>query len=175
MITSQELYQKHGQEAYFFILKQVRDKNVANDIFQSSFLKIHKSVHQLNEDSKARGWIFQICRNEISNFFISETKHQTPADKQTVEDSSDSLSHICCFDRFIDELPPTYKEVIVQTYLKGKNQEEVAKNLKISLANVKARVRRSKAILRKRFQECCKFDVNSNGKLIGAPNCSICS
>ena len=62
---------------------------------------------------------------------------------------------ILCFVKFYVYLPEIYRDVITLTYLHGKKQEEVAEELKISIANVKARVRRSKAILKEQFQDCC--------------------
>ncbi|MEM6525293.1 MAG: sigma-70 family RNA polymerase sigma factor [Bacteroidota bacterium] len=173
-MDSQEIYQKYGQEVYFFILKRVKEKNIANDIFQSTFLKIHKSIHQLKDDQKSRAWAFQICRNEIADYFNKELTNDSPAVSYS-NDSYDAGGNICCFDRFIDNLPEINREVIVLTYLTGKKQEEVAEILQMSIANVKARIRRSKALLKKQFLECCKYEINAKGKLIGVPNCSVCS
>ena len=173
-MNSLEIYQKHGQEVYFFILKRVNDKNATNDIFQSTFLKIHKNIHQLKAEQKSRAWVFQICRNEIVNYFNKELAYNSTG-SSPLNDEYYAGGNICCFDRFIDNLPKINKEVIVLTYITGKKQEEVAEILQISIANVKARIRRSKALFKKQFLECCKYEINTKGKLIGAPNCSICS
>ena len=74
----------------------------------------------------------------------------------------------------INELPEIYKEVIELVYIDGKKQKDAAKHLGISLENVKARIRRAKDMLKKKFKECCKYESNKKGKLIGAPNCSKC-
>lgn len=172
-MNSEEIYREHGQEIYFFILKKVKDKDIANDIFQSSFLKIHKSAHQVKEKQKVRSWAFQISRNEIANYFNKEPIHEN-LENRIEEDIWHEFEGICCFDRFIDELPKMYREVIELTVITGKKQDDVAKHLDISLANVKGRIRRAKSLMRERFQECCKFETNHKGKLVGTPNCVIC-
>lgn len=171
-MNSQEIYKEHGQELYLFILKKVKNKHIANDVFQNTFLKIHKSIQQLKASSKARAWAFQITRNEIANYFNQET----PAEVMVAsDDNMEEVSiDICCFDRFIDELPERYKEVIQLIYISGKKREEVAEILNISLTNVKARISRSKAMLKERFLDCCKYEISANGKLVGAPNCLVC-
>ena len=175
-MNSNEIYQKYGQEMYFFILKNVKNKNITNDIFQSSFLKIHKNIHQLKDEQKSRAWVFQICRNEVANYFNKELTHSNSnTTTLPLHDIHEVYGDICCLDRFIDDLPQTHKEVIVLTYIEGKKQVEVAEILKISIANVKARIRRSKAMLKKRFLECCKYEINKKGKLIGAPDCRTCT
>lgn len=168
-----EVWDKYGQEVYFFILKKVNEKSASNDIFQNSFLKVHGSLHQLKDEEKLRAWVFQITRNEIANYFNKESSYKDVVTQASTNDTLPS-ENICCFDRFIDELPDSYKEVIELTYIAGKKQEEVAEELGISLANVKARIRRSKAMLKERFQECCKYEMDEQGKLTGAPNCSSC-
>ncbi len=173
-MKTQEVWQTYGQEMYFFILKKVKNKNIANDVFQNSFLKIHKNLHQLKAEQKLRAWVFQISRNEIANYFKKESTYENP-DAGIINSTLDTRQDFCCFDRFIDELPKHFREVIELTYIKGNKQEEVAEILQISLANVKARIRRSKTLLKKRFQECCKHEINKQGNLTGTPNCVSCT
>lgn len=175
MLSSQDIYEQYGQEMFFYILKKVKDKSISSDILQSSFLKIHKNIHQIKDETKARAWAFQIGRNEIANHFNTEMAHSNPLDSEIAHEVMAISEEICCFDRFIDDLPNDYREVIMLSYISGKKQEEVAEILGLSLANVKARIRRSKALLKKRFQECCKFEANMDGKLVGTPNCTVCS
>ncbi len=171
-MNSQEIWSKYGQEIYFFILKKVNDDQATNDIFQNTFFKIHKNLHQLNAPDKIRAWAFQICRNEITNFYKVESIHNdvsqaTPAD--------DSLPDVCCLDKFIDNLPDNYRETIELIYRKGKKQKEVAEILGMSLANVKAVIRRSKELLKKQFLECCQYKTDKKGNLVGLPDCPTCS
>ena len=173
-MNSNVIYQKYGQEVYFAILKKVKDKHAANDIFQSTFYKVHKNIHQLKDQQKSRAWVFQISRNEIANYFNEELTHED-VESLVASDGYDVYEDICCFDRFIDDLPKIYKEVIELTFMGGKRQEEVSEILGISTANVKARIRRSKALLKKRFIECCNYDMNTKGKLVGVPNCATCT
>ncbi|MBK5214756.1 MAG: sigma-70 family RNA polymerase sigma factor [Flavobacteriaceae bacterium] len=168
-----KLWKQFNEELYFFILKKVKNESATSDIFQNTFLKIHKNLNQLKEEEKVKAWVFQIARNEIANYFKQESVYIA-----SVNDESESLSekyqNICCFDKFINDLPDIYREPIELVYIKGKKQQQVAEILAISLPNVKARIRRAKDILKKNFNECCKFDFDKNGSLIGEPNCSKC-
>lgn len=172
-METQKIWDNFNDELYFFILKKVKDKDVTNDIFQNTFLKIHNNLSNLEKEEKARAWVFQIARNEIFNHFNKESVYvqKLGANKEI---SSEKYDHICCFDKFINDLPEIYKQVIELIYIKGHKQKDVAKELEISLENVKARIKRAKAILKKKFNECCKYELDKNGKLIGESNCSIC-
>lgn len=173
-METQKIWNCFNDEIYFFILKKVKNKNAANDIFQNSFLKIHRNLHQVKEEEKIKAWVFQIARNEITNYFNQETKFKDISDPK-LESNPLDYQHICCFDKFINNLPDTYKEVIEMVYIVGKKQTETAAELNISLANVKARIRRGKAILKKNFNECCKYEFDKQGNLVGEPNCASCT
>ena len=172
-MQTQDIWNDFNDELYFFILKQVKDKNVTNDVFQNTFLKIHKNLVKLKEEEKVRAWIFQIARNEIANYFKSEPVN-TDESSLEKEIPVEEYQFVCCFDKLIDELPEMYKEVIELVYVEGHKQKEVAKELGISLENTKARVRRAKEMLKNRFSECCKYEFDKQGKLIGESDCSIC-
>jgi len=172
-MTTNQLWNKYNGEAYFFILKKVKNKEGANDILQNSFFKIHQKLHQVRDDEKIKAWVFQIIRNEIANFFNRESKYVEDFSSLTAENPND-YERFCCFERFINELPQNYQEVIELVYIQGEKQQEAAVKLDISLANVKARIRRAKAILKQNFKDCCKFELNPDGELMGTANCAYC-
>ncbi len=172
-METQKIWDNFNDELYFFILKKVKDKDAANDIVQNTFVKIHTNISNLKNEEKAKAWTFQIARNEVFNHFNKESVYVEKLGTNP-EIPSEKFEHICCFDKFINDLPEIYNQVIELIYIKGKKQKEVAEILDISLENVKARIKRAKDILKKKFNECCKYDLDKNGKLIGESNCAVC-
>ena len=172
-METQEIWNNFRDELYFFILKKVKSQNVANDIFQNTFFKVHKNITQVKKEEKVKAWVFQIARHEIANYFNAESIYvdKLESTKETPEEETQS---VCCFDKFISDLPEIYKEVIEMVYIKGQKQKDVAETLNISLENTKARIRRGKDILKTKFRECCKYELDDKGKLTGESNCSIC-
>jgi RNA polymerase sigma-70 factor (ECF subfamily) len=81
---------------------------------------------------------------------------------------------VCCFNKFINELPDKYKQVIELVYFKGEKQKVAAAALEFSLENVKARIKRAKDMLRKSLADCCKYQFDKRGNLTGEPNCGVC-
>lgn len=172
MISTQDIWKNFGNEIYFFILKKVKNKNTANDIYQESFLKIHKNISTLKQRDKLKPWIYQIVRNEIANFFNKEKKYTDLTENK--ENITEDIINYCCFDKFLNALPDIYKNSIELIYIEGKKQYEVAKILGISLANVKIRVKRGKEILKQNLLECCHYQIDKKGNLVGEPNCNSC-
>ncbi|MEM6516737.1 MAG: sigma-70 family RNA polymerase sigma factor [Bacteroidota bacterium] len=169
-----EVWNNFNDELYFFILKKVKDKNVANDIFQNTFLKIHTNVSKLKDEKKVRSWIYQIARNETVNYLNNQLRYINEIKTDTANALTD-FSNICCFDKLIDELPKMYKDVIEMAFVKGIKQKDIAEKLGISLENVKVRVGRGKELLKTKFRECCNYQLDSNNKLTGDPDCAACS
>ena len=62
-----------------------------------------------------------------------------------------------CVNEFIDNLPHDYKTVIVLSELEGLANKEIAEILGISINNVKARLHRARAELKKALNEGCDF------------------
>lgn len=173
MKETQKIWDNYKDELYFFILKRVRDTGAAGDILQNTFLKIHKNLDRLKEQTSTRAWTYSIARNEIANFFSKESLY---VEKTGISDATpiDTYEEVCCFDNFIMELPHIYREAIELVYIQGKRQQEAADILKISLANLKARLRRAKELLKQKFSECCKYELDKNGDLVGESNCAKC-
>ncbi|WOD44229.1 sigma-70 family RNA polymerase sigma factor [Hwangdonia lutea] len=172
-METQKIWNNFSDELYFFILKKVKSKDATNDIFQNTFLKIHANLSQLKKEEKVKAWVFQIARNEINNHFNKESNY-VPKLGEDNDAHLQKYEHICCFDKFINDLPDIYKQVIELIYIQGKKQKDVAKAMDISLENVKVRVKRAKGILKKQFNQCCKYELDKNGKLIGESNCAMC-
>ncbi|MAP80694.1 MAG: RNA polymerase subunit sigma-70 [Aequorivita sp.] len=173
-MDTEKIWTQFNEQLYFFILKRVKNEVATGDIFQNTFLKIHKNIHRVREDQKIKAWVFQIARNEIANYFSNEAKYVNHLNNQEYS-TTESTEAFCCFDEFINDLPSIYKETVELVYIQGKKQEEAAQLLSISLANIKARIRRSKAMLKEKFSECCKYDFDKNGNLIGEADCAKCS
>ncbi len=147
---------------------------IAEDLLQNTFVQVHEHLHTLKDSAKVQPWVFQIARNELAKHYRKVST--VIADNESTDTEEEiSTDAFCCFERFIDELPMDYQKVVELVYLKGKTNEEASKELNLSLANVKARIRRAKSTLKQRFQECCNFSINESGKLQGSPNCVTCN
>ncbi|WP_025761898.1 sigma-70 family RNA polymerase sigma factor [Dyadobacter tibetensis] len=172
-MNTEEIWKQYHLRLYAFVLKMVKQQEVAEDILQATFIKIHQKIGQLKDQNKLQSWVFQIARNEVYDHFKSRTTILLPEELPISTEVEETP--LCCFDKFLDQLPEIYAAPMRLVYIDGRSQAEAAEELEISLANLKARIRRAKSTLKDQFAACCKFELNKNGKLIGEPNCSACS
>ncbi|MGY6560111.1 MAG: sigma-70 family RNA polymerase sigma factor [Nitritalea sp.] len=172
MYTTQEIWENYREGLYFFILKRIKNEQAASDIFQNTFIKIHQGLEQLQDPTKVRAWVYQIARNEVHRYREKEL-HYVAEEEQEVaaEQAPEGIQRVCCFDKFVGQLPEPYRLVIEGLYLRGEKQQQVAERLGISLANVKARALRAKGLLKQQFTSCCQYTVDPQGKLVGEPKC----
>lgn len=175
-MTTEQLLSQYQNELYHFILKKVKDRFVAEEVFQNSCLKIHQGISMLKDESKARAWTYRIVRNEIINVLQQNSHISSDSSEFVDEDINDAFDsvEVCCLDHFIKTLPEIYKSTLVKIYVEGKSQNEVAEETGLSLTNVKARLRRAKDLLKNNFVHCCKYEIDASGKLKGESKCTIC-
>jgi RNA polymerase sigma-70 factor (ECF subfamily) len=173
-LKTDDIWKEYYTEIFFFILKRVKNKDSTNEIIQNSFIKIHNNLKKIRHVSKIKPWVFQIARNEIINFYNQNNKDKKNSNLEFNLTDQSQYINLCCFDKFVNELPEKYKAAICLIYFDGKKISEAAKELEISLANAKARIRRGKDVLKENFTKCCKFSIDKNGKLMGESNCIVC-
>lgn len=177
-MIKENVFSDYRREVYYFILKKVKNEDIASDIFQNTFLKAYENQHQIKDQNKIRAWLFQITRNEIADYYNQESVYVSKFDDTNLslakEPAIFNSDQFCCYETFINDLPKIYKNVIELVYIEGKKQKEAAEILDITLSNVKARISRAKLILKKNFNECCQFELDEDGNLTGEPDCIKC-
>lgn len=61
----EELFALHHGEIYAYILRMVRDADVAADFAQDTFIKAYKAQNSLEDRAKARAWLYQIAHRVV--------------------------------------------------------------------------------------------------------------
>lgn len=177
--STQDIWNSLRDPLYHFILKRISDQDLAKDLLQEVFIKIHLNLEQLKDSDKLTSWAYQITRNQIAEHFRKNKQSvnldDPKVDRLATEENDFNESPYCCFENFVDELPPRYSEVVSLINIEGKKQQEAADELNLSLANVKSRVHRAKEILKQKFVVCCQYKLNDKGLLVGEQDCQRCS
>jgi RNA polymerase sigma factor (sigma-70 family) len=73
----EELIQKHKNQVFSYIIKLVRDQQLAEDIFQDTFIKVIKSLHEgcYKEKNKFASWATRIAHNLIMTTSAVQRNH----------------------------------------------------------------------------------------------------
>lgn len=167
-MSTTQIWNQFSDQIFAFILSRVNDNEVAKDILQEVFIKIHTKINTLNDEDSLASWLFTITRNTIFDYYrhkkTAQKKHLFIAENAHLFEDED-ITAFCdtCLHLFIEELPKKYKDAILATDLGELSQKEYAEQIGISYSGLKSRVQRGRTQLNEYFKECC-LTTNSKGE-----------
>jgi len=178
-----EIYNEYYQKVIRYLSKIVGE-NDAEDIAQEVFEKINRGLEKFQGKSKLSTWVYRIATNTAIDKMRSSSnkyplKPTAPEDLDHSEDRnvwSDSKATTTdqkliheemsdCVREFIDVLPPDYNVVLVLKEYEGLTNSEIGEILHISIGNVKTRLHRARARLKKDLNSGCDFYHNDQSEL----------
>ena len=172
----EQIWNDYGNLLRRFLFSKVGNSDDAEDLLQEILIKTHKSMHSLKDPKKFKSWLFQIARNTLIDYYRKPSKtiseQSIPELSEIVEESSDAQETMRselseCIKPFLESLPKKYADAVEAIDLKGISQKEMAKELRLSYSTAKSRVQRGRQKLAELFQECCTYEVDARGKIIG--------
>ena len=158
------LIKRHQSKIYGFIYSKVGDKDVSEDIFQDTFIKVIKTLksNSYNEEGKFLPWVMRIAHNLIVDYFRKNKK--MPMFRETEEFSifsimTDNNPNIEAqmitsqvendLQKLIDELPNDQKEVLVMRIYQDLSFKEISELTGVSINTALGRMRYALMNLRK--------------------------
>jgi len=169
MITTEKIWNDFQEQLLGFIKSRINDVNIADDILQDVFIKIHQMSDQLKDEKKLASWVYQITRNSIIDYY--RKKKLVLTNEITLKDNDNKEANlnpqfINCLFPFLKQLPDKYKEALEKTAYGELSQKEYALELGISYSAVKSRVQRARTMLKDLFTSCCSLEYDSYGNII---------
>lgn len=167
-MSTTQIWNQFSVRIFHFILSKTNDEEVAKDILQEVFIKIHTSIDSLKNENSLASWLFTVTRNTIYDYYRQKKTNQKKqtflADNAHLFEDED-LSQFCetCLHLFIEELPEKYKQAILATDLGNLSQKDYAEEIGVSYSALKSRVQRGRSQLNEYFKKCC-LTTNSKGE-----------
>lgn len=154
-----------------FVRGRVRDAATADDLTQETLLKVFRSRATLRDGQRLDAWLYRIARRTLIDHYRRQRKSEELPEALAAE-SADEIAPLreaiaIATKRFLEELPEAYREPVRLAELEGLPLAKIALRLDLSLTAVKSRVRRGRARLKKNLQNCCRFEFDRQGKVIG--------
>jgi len=114
-----------------FILKRTSDEGIADDILQEVFVKIHSRIDSLKDVRSLNGWVYQIARHTIIDYYrTKKVSAELPGTITSLENSKNSneVDAIPCIEAMVDRLPEKYRQAVILTTYQGLTQKEMGKS-----------------------------------------------
>ncbi|WP_300436121.1 sigma-70 family RNA polymerase sigma factor [Christiangramia sp.] len=158
------LINRHHHRIYSFIFSKVYDRDIAEDIFQDTFIKVIRTLKRgkYNEEGKFLPWVMRISHNLVIdhfrknkrmpkfdnsgdfNIFSVLSDGDLNAEKQLIKDQIESD-----VQELIKELPEDQLEVLTMRIYKDMSFKEISERTGVSINTALGRMRYALINLRK--------------------------
>lgn len=158
------LIKRHKQRLFSFIYSKVQDKDITEDIFQDTFIKVIRTLKKgnYNEEGKFLPWVMRIAHNLVIDYFRKSNRMPTfkntdefdifsvlgdgslNAEKQIIKEQIHND-----VKELINELPEEQKEVLVMRMYKDMSFKEISENTGVSINTALGRMRYALINMRK--------------------------
>lgn len=160
----QELILRHQRKIFTSIVVLVKDKELAEDIFQETFIKIINTLRSGNyqEEGKFIHWAIRIAHNLVIDYFrknnrmlmIRDTDEYSVINnlKLTDDNAEDRMvkDQLHCQIRLlVEELPFDQREVVIMRHFADMSFKEIAETTNVSINTSLGRMRYALINLRK--------------------------
>lgn len=169
--TTEEIWKLLSSRLRGFLRQRVSDEQLAEDLLQETFLRIHRRLPQLEDRQRLTSWVFQIARNLVADHYRSQARkagESLSAEPTSGSNGDENLNEMVSgwLPAMIARLPESYREAVELYELQGLSQQAIAERLQISLSGAKSRVQRGREKLRSLLFECCSFVRDGRGNVI---------
>ncbi len=164
----EQLVRRHKSRIFAYILMIVKDKELAEDLFQDTFIKVINTIRlgQYKEEGKFIQWVMRIAHNLIIDYFrkakripvIENRDEYDIFDKvrlpvESVEEMMITEQIHKDVKRLIEYLPKEQKEVLVMRHYGDMSFKDSAEVTNVSINTALGRMRYALINLRKLVQE----------------------
>lgn len=162
------LINRHKHKIYSFIYSKVLDRDLSEDIFQDTFIKVIKTLKRgsYNEEGKFLPWVLRISHNLIIDYFRKNSRmpkfnntddfnifsvlgdSALNAEKSIIRDQVED--HV---RRIIDELPEDQRQVIMMRMYNDMSFKEISEKTGVSINTALGRMRYALINMRKLIEK----------------------
>jgi RNA polymerase sigma-70 factor (ECF subfamily) len=164
------LLERHKDRVYNYILLIVRNREMAEDIFQETFMRAIMTIKQgrYMENGKFSSWICRIAHNQIIDIYRRERNEKTVSNEEYEEQDLFNDAKLCeenIEDKMVREqvlqdvnnlmlhLPDEQREVVYMRYYQDLSFKEIADITGVSINTALGRMRYAVMNMRRMAQE----------------------
>ncbi len=164
-----KLIERYSRRVRDYINMMVKDRDVADDLFQETFIKAVRVIDEgrYTDNGKFLSWILRIAHNQVIDHFRArkQSRQVTEAEagydvlgtlrfaERTVEDELVSSQIEQDVRRLVEHLPDEQREVVMMRYYAGMSFKEIAEQTDVSINTALGRMRYALINLRRMIKE----------------------
>jgi RNA polymerase sigma-70 factor (ECF subfamily) len=156
------LVRRYEGELYGYLRRYLGDRDLADDVFQNTFLQLYTKIHQYEPGRPVRPWLYAIATNQAIDALRRHNRHQTVRLHPEADEAGESdmpslltllehrgpspLEHLQDEERkqliraSVEKLPDFLKQVVILAYYQGLKYKDIADIMGIPVGTVKSRL-----------------------------------
>jgi RNA polymerase sigma-70 factor (ECF subfamily) len=162
------LIERHNRRIFNFIYSKVFDREVTEDIFQDTFIKVIRTMKlgKYNEEGKFLPWVMRIAHNLVIDYYRKSNRmpryegsaefhifsvlqdDKLNAEKRLIKDQIETDLGV-----MVDRLPPEQQDVVRMRMYQDMSFKEIAEKTGVSINTALGRMRYALINLRKFIEE----------------------
>lgn len=153
-------------DIYRYAVWLIKDKSIAEDVVQETFLRAWKSLDSLKDEGAAKAWLITILRRENARRFERKQFDTVDIDDVSVEDTashSEGSMHHQEIRKAIASLSEEYREPLTMQIIMGFSGDEIAQQLDLNKNTVMTRLFRARNQLKEILSSQMTFEERLNG------------
>lgn len=147
-----EVYERYARRIHAYCFRILSNAEDADDAFQETFLRFHRTVSNGSTMTNVSGLLFTIARNLCINLKKKNTRWAAdPVEHDTLSDRDESYEKrelLELIKTSLELINPDYREAFVLREYNGLSYREIAEVLDVSIPTAKIRVFRAKEKIR---------------------------
>lgn len=165
----ESLINRHRSKVYTYILLTIKNQQLAEDLFQETFIKVIQSLRggKYRDNGRFLSWVIRIAHNLIIDHFRKEKQMNSVSNDDSEIDlfnskklSDKNVEEIIVNSQIkaelrmlINQLPPDQREVVLLRHYGELSFKEIADQTDVSINTALGRMRYALINLRKMIQE----------------------
>ena len=152
-----ELIERYERPVRYFIRRLVDDADLADELFQDTWLTVIRKIHTLEDPNRFSVWLYRIARNRVYQEFrrkklVLELDEEMEA-ADNLEEEALSFEDAAKLHRCLGELKPLQKEVLMLRFIEQMSYDQIAEVLACKVGTVRSRIHHAKRALREKWEE----------------------
>jgi RNA polymerase sigma-70 factor, ECF subfamily len=144
-------------QLYRYAYRMTGRHAVAEDLVQETFMEAWRSIASQRDESRARGWLFQILRHRYAHFVrdrgrngqpVALGEHSRAASTGAIRHPLEALAEKDALQTAMDTLSPVIRETFLMVFVEQCTCRETAESLHIPLGTVLSRLDSARRALR---------------------------
>ena len=164
-----QLIERHSRRVKDYIHMMVKDRDVADDIFQETFIKAVRVIDEgrYTDNGKFLSWILRIAHNQVIDHFRAQRQNKSVSESEagydvlgtlklaerTVEDAMVCEQIERDVRALVELLPAEQREVVMMRYFSGLSFRDIAEQTNVSINTALGRMRYALINLRRMIKE----------------------